>query len=104
LPTIHLSLPEWIYDELKRKAEEMGVQITDLVKFFIRRGIEGDFKENVEGEKLSERVEKLEEEVAFLSAKVAQMDSILFELMKKVKLLEISEEEDEEVEMLKTEK
>lgn len=104
MPTIHLSLPEWIYDELKRKAEEMGVQITDLVKFFIRRGIEGDFKENVEGEKLSERVEKLEEEVAFLSAKVAQMDSILFELMKKVKLLEISEEEDEEVEMLKTEK
>jgi len=94
LPTIHLSLPESLYEELRRKADDMGVQITDLVKFFIKQGIEG--KEDT-GE---ENGEQYEESVAFLEAKVAQLDAMVSELVKKIKLLEEGEDEDtEEVEI-----
>lgn len=40
MPTIHLSLPEGIYRELKRYSEILGVQITDLVKFMINKGLD----------------------------------------------------------------
>ncbi|AWR93348.1 ribbon-helix-helix domain-containing protein [Acidianus brierleyi] len=94
MPTIHLSLPESLYEELRRKADDMGVQITDLVKFFIKQGIEG--KEDT-GE---ENGEQYEESVAFLEAKVAQLDAMVSELVKKIKLLEEGEDEDtEEVEI-----
>jgi DNA-binding ferritin-like protein len=94
LPTIHLSLPESLYEELRRKADDMGVQITDLVKFFIKQGIEG--KEDNE----QENGEQYEESVAFLEAKVAQLDTMVSELVKKIKLLEEEGEEDtEEIEI-----
>lgn len=94
MPTIHLSLPESLYEELRRKADDMGVQITDLVKFFIKQGIEG--KED-NGQ---ENGEQYEESVAFLEAKVAQLDAMVSELVKKIKLLEEGEDEDtEEVEI-----
>lgn len=94
MPTIHLSLPESLYEELRRKADDMGVQITDLVKFFIKQGIEG--KEDND----QENGEQYEESVAFLEAKVAQLDAMVSELVKKIKLLEEGEDEDtEEVEI-----
>ncbi len=94
MPTIHLSLPESLYEELRRKADDMGVQITDLVKFFIKQGIEG--KEDNE----QENGEQYEESVAFLEAKVAQLDTMVSELVKKIKLLEEEGEEDtEEIEI-----
>lgn len=40
MPTVHLSLPESVYRELKKYASYLGVQITDLIKMFISRGIE----------------------------------------------------------------
>ncbi len=40
MPTIHLSLPEGLYRELRRYADFMGVQMTDLVKFMINKGLE----------------------------------------------------------------
>ncbi len=40
MPTVHLSLPEQVYRELKEYASEMGVQTTDLIKMFIREGLE----------------------------------------------------------------
>ncbi len=40
MPTIHLSLPEGVYRELRKYADYMGVQITDLVKFMINKGLE----------------------------------------------------------------
>ncbi len=40
MPTLHLSLPEGIYRELKRYSESLGVQITDLVKFMINKGLD----------------------------------------------------------------
>ncbi|NON62864.1 hypothetical protein [Acidianus sp. RZ1] len=91
MPTIHLSIPEWMYDELKRKAEDMGIQVTDLVKFYIKEGIEGETKSQ---QKDSTQVE---ESITFLEAKVAQLDALLGEVMKRLK--EEDEEEDEEVEI-----
>ena len=96
MPTIHLSLPESLYEELKRKAEDLGVQITDLVKFYIREGLEE--RENEDEERKSDgKYEKLEETVAYLEAKVAQLDVLVEELVQK--LLE-KEGEDEEVEII----
>ncbi|BFH73603.1 hypothetical protein SJAV_15470 [Sulfurisphaera javensis] len=98
MPTIHLSLPESLYEELKRKAEDLGVQITDLVKFYIRQGLEE--KENKKKEETEDRYEKLEESVAYLEAKVAQLDTLVEELVQK--LLE-KESEEEEVEVINKE-
>lgn len=95
MPTIHLSLPESLYEELKRKAEDLGVQVTDLVKFYIREGLEE--RENENEEKSDKKYEKLEETVTYLEAKVAQLDALVEELVQK--LLE-KEGEDEEVEII----
>ena len=40
IPTVHLSLPEAVYRELRREAEELGIQITDLIKILIKEGLE----------------------------------------------------------------
>jgi uncharacterized protein (DUF342 family) len=40
VPTVHLSLPEAVYSELKELAAELGIQVTDLIKVMIREGIE----------------------------------------------------------------
>ncbi|MBP1357202.1 MAG: hypothetical protein JZD40_01750 [Sulfolobus sp.] len=106
MPTIHLSLPEWLYDELKQKAEELGVQITDLVKFYIKKGLE--LEESVTDESTEkDKVEsnKYEEEIALLNAKVAQLDTLMLEVLRKLKILEEEEEDNkEEVEIVKNEK
>uniref|UniRef100_A0A7J3ZJC9 Uncharacterized protein n=1 Tax=Fervidicoccus fontis TaxID=683846 RepID=A0A7J3ZJC9_9CREN len=39
MPTIHLSIPESLYRELKEVAEMYDIQVTDLVKIFIRSNI-----------------------------------------------------------------
>ncbi len=88
MPTIHLSLPEWMYDELKRKAEELGIQMTDLVKMYIKDGVEGNTKEDKDEEK-----GKYEESIAFLEAKVAQLDTLVYELLKKMQGMEEDKED-----------
>ncbi len=40
MPTVHLSLPESVYRELKKYANHLGVQVTDLIKMFINKGLE----------------------------------------------------------------
>ena len=96
LPTIHLSLPEWIYEELKRKADEMGVQITDLVKFYIKMGLEGSLSSKGKNDD-DDKYSKLEESVIYLEARLSQLEAIISELMRKV---EEKEDEEEEVEIL----
>ena len=48
MPTIHLSLPEQVYNELREYADEMGMQVTSLVKMLIRDGLEKLRKEREE--------------------------------------------------------
>jgi hypothetical protein len=78
LPTIHLSIPEAIYEKLRSKSEEMGIQVTDLVKVFIRKGLE-------EGREEKESVQKYEESIAFLEAKVAQLEYLVAEMGKRLR-------------------
>ncbi|MDT7860673.1 MAG: hypothetical protein RRA45_00410 [Saccharolobus sp.] len=104
MPTIHLSLPEWMYDELKQKADELGIQMTDLVKLFIKKGLEGDFDENKEKEE-KQNTTTYEESIAFLEAKVAQLDALLIEVLKKLQMLEEEREDsEEEVEIVNSDK
>ncbi|MCG3108384.1 hypothetical protein L3N51_00665 [Metallosphaera sp. J1] len=86
-----------MYEELKRKAEDMGIQVTDLVKFYIKNGMEGGNQESSR----SENTEKLEESVAYLEARVAQLDLLVMELVRKLKVIEEGEE-DEQVEIDQT--
>ncbi len=83
-----------MYEELKRKAEDMGIQVTDLVKFYIKNGMEGKNEESPR----NENTEKLEESVTYLEARVAQLDLLVMELVRKLKVLEESED-DEQVEI-----
>ncbi|AAK42551.1 hypothetical protein SULI_01030 [Saccharolobus solfataricus] len=99
MPTIHLSLPEWMYDELKQKADELGIQMTDLVKLFIKKGLEGDFEREEENEEKRTNA-KYDESIAFLEAKVAQLDALLVEVLKKLEMLEEKDEEEEQVEVV----
>lgn len=64
MPTIHLSVPEALYRNLKAMAAEYGVQITDVVKFLVKEGLERRLRQRRIAE--SERLELLEVEVMYL--------------------------------------
>ncbi len=76
MPTVHLSLPEQVYRELKEYASEMGIQVTDLIKMFIKEGVDKLRKEREERMKRSlqrstellleilHRVEELERKIS----------------------------------------
>ncbi len=67
MPTIHLSVPEKVYRELKEAAEVYGIQITDLVKVFIRNNIEAAKKGKLHSAlSSSDELEKLVEKQGFL--------------------------------------
>ncbi|BCU69543.1 hypothetical protein [Stygiolobus caldivivus] len=96
VPTIHLSLPESLYEELKKRADDMGVQITDLVKFYIRMGVKGSFDEDKD-DRDDDKYSKMEENMIYLEARIAQLETLVSELMRKVS---DNEAEDEEVEII----
>lgn len=60
MPTIHLSVPESLYRELKEVAEKYDIQVTDLVKIFIRSNIKLA-KMGVLSPSSTDSTEKLEE-------------------------------------------
>ena len=68
MPTLHLSLPESIYNELKEYASEMGVSITDLVRMMVREGLEKLRRER------AERVRRREEQLTQMMIQI--MESI----------------------------
>ncbi|AEB95586.1 conserved hypothetical protein [Metallosphaera cuprina Ar-4] len=82
-----------MYEELKRKAEDMGIQITDLVKFYVKNGIEN----RGEDSSRNENTEKLEESIAYLEARLAQLDLLVMEMAKKLKVLEETDDEQMEI-------
>ncbi len=84
MPTIHLSIPSRVYDELKREAESYGMQITDVVKFFIREGLERRKEKlrRIKGE--SEKVEILEMEIMYLKDIVEEMFRMIEDLKESI--------------------
>ena len=76
MPTVHLSLPEKIYVALKREAEEYGMQVTDIIKMFIREGLEKRRKER-NAISVDDRIEVLE-------IQVGQLRDMFEELYKRI--------------------
>lgn len=107
MPTVHLSLPEPLYRHLKEKASEMGVQVTDLIKFYIRRGLEGEYRdegsqvsrteflEEIEGLKrdVDERVRDVERRLIVLEGRYYELRELIRHLIKNVEELQDSIEE-----------
>ncbi|MCE4628395.1 MAG: hypothetical protein F7C34_04525 [Desulfurococcales archaeon] len=109
MPTVHLSLPEKVYRELKQKAAELGIQVTDLIKIYINNGLQtgitGAYRpvSDRKIDELAEKIEKLEKEVnatkiytrgrmreiedlfTFLQERIDQIEDILGELIKEKK-------------------
>ena len=46
MPTVHLSLPDQVYRQLKQKAAELGIQVTDVIKIYINLGLQGALAKN----------------------------------------------------------
>ena len=104
MPTVHLSLPEPVYQELKEAAAEMGVQVTDLIKFFIREGLEKIRKERLEKKRraqqeatelllqlmmqLEELKNTVEERLASIEGDLYRLQTTVQSLKKRVSKLE----------------
>jgi len=109
LPTVHLSLPEPVYRELKERAERLGVQVTDLIKFLIKQGLEqlqeeerkkalslvSSFEEELTKikETLMDMQEFMEKKLTYIEGRIYQFQELLKHMSRKVKELEDEVEE-----------
>ncbi len=111
MPTIHLSVPESMYRELKREAEKMGVQVTDIVKMFIKQGLneirreeerrrEREYASNNQLAEVMKAIEGLRKDIearlTYLEGRLFQLNSIVEYVVNKIE--EIEEVNEEEVE------
>ncbi|MEB3778757.1 MAG: hypothetical protein GSR85_00780 [Desulfurococcales archaeon] len=98
MPTVHLSLPDQVYSQLKEKAGELGIQITDLIKFYIRLGLEKGFarqERQVSEESLvvlSKKVDRLEKEfrvrTTIVEGKYRQVEETLNYILERLEMIE----------------
>lgn len=92
IPTVHLSIPEHLYKELKGRAEELGIQVTDLIKVYIMFGLKGELalsSERYEGDSLDE----LDSRLMYVEGRLTQIMKLLESLISKVTELEERVEE-----------
>lgn len=98
MPTVHLSLPEDTYAQLRRKANELGIQVTDLIKFYIRLGLERGFLSSGPDNSsealatLSRKIDRLEKEfkikTVLLEGKYRQVEETINYLIERIEMLE----------------
>jgi len=96
MPTVHLALPESVYNELRARAAELGIQVTDLIKLYIKMGLDRSHSiASGEGEtvaSLARRVEKLERELrlrtTMMEGKVREFDETLRYIIERLEVLE----------------
>ncbi len=84
MPTIHLSVPEAMYRELREVANEFGLQITDMVKIFIKEGLERRLEKKKKLSLSEERIEILEGEIFRLKDTVDELFRKIEELSDKL--------------------
>ncbi|MCE4617559.1 MAG: hypothetical protein F7C32_03130 [Desulfurococcales archaeon] len=63
MPTVHLSVPDRIYSQLKQKAAEMGIQVTDLIKLYINEGLKHGFGFGIEKASIDEALSEFRKEI-----------------------------------------
>ena len=74
---MHLSIPDKLYEELRTIASGMGIQITDLIKMFIKQGLHGSLKPvSLPAHKLQD----YESELTYLKGKLFIMEQLMNEL------------------------
>ncbi len=95
MPTVHLSLPDSVYRKLKERAGELGIQVTDLIKIYIKNGLEGSIfrsRELDSIEILAKRIENVEKEfrtkTIMLEGRYREVMEILNYIIERVEQLE----------------
>ena len=92
MPTVHLSLPEAVYKELKEVAESMGIQITDLIKVLIRDGLkrirEGNDFIAASSRNKYNVPEDLEDRLAYIEGKIHILSELLDSTLHRLERLE----------------
>jgi len=94
LPTVHLSLPEQTYRDLRERAAELGIQVTDLIKIYINQGLNGVYARRGGGEDkvLAERVERLERELKvktmLLEGRYKEVQEMIQYVLERIEMLE----------------
>jgi len=97
IPTVHISLPEKVYEELKSLAGSMGIQITDLIKMFIKQGLYGNI--NADAPAL-QKLKTYEDELTYVKGKLYLLESLLNETVSRLEDLEKRLEELESPDVL----
>lgn len=97
MPTVHLSLPDNTYRELKKRAGELGIQVTDLIKLYIKLGLDKGFTSSG-GEDpqliahISSKLERIERDykmkMTMLEGKYRQVEEMLAYILERVESLE----------------
>ncbi|MFP3268010.1 MAG: hypothetical protein RXO29_00210 [Desulfurococcales archaeon] len=78
MPTVHLSIPDRLYDELREVAEAYGIQVTDLIKILVKNGVR--LAKNGSLSSGSIDVEKIDE----LTQKMVKLETAVEEIKKQV--------------------
>jgi len=86
IPTVHLSVPENLYRELRSRAEELGIQITDLIKMYIVMGLRKEF--NINSTDINSSKDLLSSKVVYIEGRLAQISKLIENLIGKVSELE----------------
>lgn len=85
IPTVHLSLPDKLYEELRQLANSMGIQVTDLIKIFIKQGLYGNIQvENPTLQKLND----YDGELTYVKGKIYMIEKLMNDLIDKLDSLE----------------
>jgi len=95
MPTVHLSLPDSVYRKLRERAGELGIQVTDLIKIYIKNGLDGVQVGKRESDSvgvLARKVEALEKELKtktiLLEGRYREIMEILNYVMERIEQLE----------------
>ncbi|MCX8196015.1 MAG: hypothetical protein N3F67_02930 [Acidilobaceae archaeon] len=95
MPTVHLAIPDKTYEELRTRASEMGIQVTDLIKLYIKQGLErGYAEEGGAANALSKKVDRVERDtrvkITYLEGKLRELEETLFYVIERIEILEES--------------
>lgn len=95
MPTVHVSLPDPIYRELRRRAAELGIQITDLVRIYIKEVLEGACSRSASDEAfsgLAEKIDTLEKqlkaEIIRLRGKQRELEELFQYVLERMEMIE----------------
>ncbi|MCE4605722.1 MAG: hypothetical protein F7B59_00095 [Desulfurococcales archaeon] len=88
MPTVHLSIPDKVYAELKEKAAEMGIQVTDVIKLYIKQGLAYGLNQGGgELEALKEATRRMDVLETEVKHKLNMLEGRYYELMEQITYL-----------------